>query len=412
MSSKKHHFVPRSWLKHFSVDQRGKQVCVFDKKRGSSHCSSIADAGSENHFNTVEIGGRRVVFEGLFQECDDRLAPIIGSLIRHERLSALSDEDRVTLAHIAVIQLFRVNMQRTTIVEMARNLRRMLREHGRPELVDPSPAAEENEARQMALDLLRDATKFVPHFLEKNWCLFRAPDDAPFWISDNPVLRQSVYPYGDAGLGSPGVEIIMPLGSTLLLSLACPSVAVKYEAASPEIARVLRLNPTFHCKAEGVRYYNSLQVHHSSRFLYGPTRDFDMARSALQKHPEAREVKSLMSMSGLGEAPKKDSMPDGAWLGAYGVRSHHMLRVLDWRNHSGGLRVRLQEQDAPALRSLVADGPFALVEVYSERSAVRGMRNVRAEGDGSEAGWIELRHADPSLHELMRKLDGGRVGDS
>lgn len=54
--SKKHHFVPRSILKNFSISKNGSQVYVFDKHNERSYPSSLMDAGSENKFNTAEIG--------------------------------------------------------------------------------------------------------------------------------------------------------------------------------------------------------------------------------------------------------------------------------------------------------------------------------------------------------------------
>ena len=69
--SKKHHYVPQSMLRRFSSDPEQLKIHVFDKKTSKTFPSPIKDAGCENHFNTVEIEGKVIPFEGVFQENDD-----------------------------------------------------------------------------------------------------------------------------------------------------------------------------------------------------------------------------------------------------------------------------------------------------------------------------------------------------
>lgn len=57
---KKHHFIPQSVLRRFSVDGDGKKIYVFDKLNDRCWTSAITDAGSENHFNSLEFQGVRI----------------------------------------------------------------------------------------------------------------------------------------------------------------------------------------------------------------------------------------------------------------------------------------------------------------------------------------------------------------
>ena len=69
--SKKHHYVPQSILKRFSIDMREKQIYVFNKQLGKSHISSIIDSGSENKYNTIKTDFGEMNLEGLYQQIDD-----------------------------------------------------------------------------------------------------------------------------------------------------------------------------------------------------------------------------------------------------------------------------------------------------------------------------------------------------
>jgi hypothetical protein len=57
--ARKHHYVPRCYLKNFSVRRKkGKpQVQVFDKKDGRAFPSAIDNIAAERDFNTVNVEG-------------------------------------------------------------------------------------------------------------------------------------------------------------------------------------------------------------------------------------------------------------------------------------------------------------------------------------------------------------------
>src|SRR4051794_11692947 len=103
--AKKHHYVPRSILRRFSPDPARGQLYVFDKAKGRSFVSSIEGAGSENHSNTVEIEGRTVSFEGVFQTNDGQLARLLDKILTDRSLTGLASEDRDILAVVVAAQI-------------------------------------------------------------------------------------------------------------------------------------------------------------------------------------------------------------------------------------------------------------------------------------------------------------------
>src|SRR6266498_1607502 len=150
--SKKHHFVTQSHLRRFTSDPARTQVYVFDKANGRTFRSSIRDAGCENHFNTVELEGRTVSFEGLFQTNDDQLARLLESIESNRSLAVLTPHDRVALSEVIAAQILRTKMVRTTMRSVADQVSFSLRDAGfDPRDVDGFSIPTDQEVRRAAL---------------------------------------------------------------------------------------------------------------------------------------------------------------------------------------------------------------------------------------------------------------------
>ena len=68
-------------LRRFDSDSKQSTIYVFDKQTSKTFSSSIADAGSENHFNSVEINGKHANFERAFQTNDDQTALLLDRIV-------------------------------------------------------------------------------------------------------------------------------------------------------------------------------------------------------------------------------------------------------------------------------------------------------------------------------------------
>jgi hypothetical protein len=222
--SKKHHYVPQFLLRNLSLDGVGKRIFVFCKKEGRSYQSSIADAGSENLFNTVTLEGGRWNFEELFQEVDNRSASVVQQLIANRSLAELSPTDHLALVDLFAVQLLRTKMWRTSFETLAQSMRQMVEAMGYVTNDDPYYALPTNRAvRLFAVEsFLKRDTNWAA-LAEKHAVLFEPPNDARFQISDNPVVMTNAFPYGDVGLGAVGIQVYLPLSPTLSLALLCPS---------------------------------------------------------------------------------------------------------------------------------------------------------------------------------------------
>ncbi len=100
------------------------------------------------------------------------------------------------------------------------------------------------------------------------------------YTSDNPMVRQAHKKHPvlrHVGVGSPGIEIAMPLSSHHILIFLEKSHFSKWAKWDRKAV---------HLKEEQVEYYNSLQVRGCERQLYCAYDDFDLAREFCQRWPE------------------------------------------------------------------------------------------------------------------------------
>ena len=95
--------------------------------------------------------------------------------------------------------------------------------------------------------------------------------------------------------------------------------------------------PVLTLAADTLKHLNSLQVTYSSRFVYGPSDNFSLAREIVAGQPEIRDVQSLKTAGPMGQGlPPNSNMPPGLWAVFYGNLSHHMLKVTRWHEECRG----------------------------------------------------------------------------
>ena len=331
-TSKKHHYVPQAQLKHFARDTGRSSLFVFDKQTAKSFPSSILDAGSENHFNTVSAEHGRWNFEHLFQDVDSRSARLVAEIISRRSLAWLTAGDRVALADLFATQLLRTHFARTTPKRLAEDLRETIRRMGYDPDLDPAMAMPgEATLRLGAVEafLRRDPHVLALHRLRP--ALYAAIGARPFFISDHPVTRTNAFAYGDAGLASQGILVLLPISPELTVALHCPTIVQRYESAAdlalpPEQEARMRRYRDGLRSGEPIELYDDMalwanehQIAQSRRWLYGATEAFDFARDFLQRHPEARNVDSHFVMGEIGQGPPpRSDMPAGTHLVIFG----------------------------------------------------------------------------------------------
>lgn len=412
--SSKHHFVPRSLLRYFRPPGEGEYLYAFDKHSGKEFRTSLMNAGSEHGYNTLVHADKKINFESDFDRLDGLLAARLRGIHETRSLASLSAQQRADWAELLAVQLLRTPIVRSTVKNLADELTQISVKFG----VDlGSELPSENGARKSAHALLQNRDKAIQSLLAKDFVLFETSGEIPFRISDRPVTLQSSLPFGDTGLSSFGVAIFMPLGQGLMLGMLCPSIRKKLSLVSFDrldlpADRVEQLVALKNGLTRGelvtlnqnmVERHNQQQIAGCSRFVYGPTQDFEDVRTLILAHPETRDARSFITMGKMGEGPaEKPNMPPGSWLALFGRTESHMLEVSDV---SEGEPFEMTVQDKDLLAHAMSDGPFSEVQLYDDRRCCRGMRNVcLVVLQDSDKARVQVRFADPALDALMKTI--------
>jgi Protein of unknown function (DUF4238) len=93
MIARRHHYVPRCYLKGFSVARKkSRQVVVFDCKSGKSFATATENIAVEKDFNRVEIEGHPPdVFEKAMSEFESEVASALERTIAAKSIRQVDD---------------------------------------------------------------------------------------------------------------------------------------------------------------------------------------------------------------------------------------------------------------------------------------------------------------------------------
>ena len=291
---KKQHFIPQFLLRRFAHGKKGKdKLWVFDKSVGRSYMSNVKDAAHENRFyDGKNLDGKEVEAESLMGYVDGIGANCIKDILEKE---VLSHDGKTTshISHFVAAQMCRV--------PSVRNSMEFLRQHM---ISRWGPDVRSGEDERGIGEYSADDSKFssitslqnVPEYAKllqtKIWFLIRAPDDATFFLSDDPVVKHNYLDYGprgSLGLAQKGIEVYFPLSPKLALQFTCPEIAKRIAATAMGRTMIAsqRIGKAYLMHSQNVVFINSLQVIHSERFLYGSREtDFALAKDMIREHPD------------------------------------------------------------------------------------------------------------------------------
>jgi hypothetical protein len=112
---------------------------------------------------------------------------------------------------------------------------------------------------------------YAGHLLTKRWLLLKS--ERQFYLSDNPVaLSNFANPpglRGTLGINSDGIEIYLPLSSSVVLNLLCGRFYADVAEGTHEVEPM------------NIEYCNSLQIRYAERFIFSATNDFALASDML-----------------------------------------------------------------------------------------------------------------------------------
>lgn len=301
------HTVPRFLLKHFSTPVKGKRLRLyaFDKAAGRAYATTPDDATVRNTFYNLDDHPERLSLEPLLGIYEDKAAPVIADLLRHKDIRELTEDDRYKLAVFVAVQRARTFGEQERISVLVNKIVAIgATEEQAGETLGLSAGG---EYRDVFLRQLVQQVSHIDHLLSKDWYLLETKPEHPFFVSDNPVVmenRNDFEPYGNIGLAVPGIQIYLPLSSTLMLAMYCPSIREKMVRYRQNLQQLLARAPHLiprHMRprdmlehvnrhtdyllmplsAENVMHYNSLQVEYAEKYVFCGENEFSLVERML-----------------------------------------------------------------------------------------------------------------------------------
>lgn len=308
--TKKQHYVPQSALRRFSED--GERIFVFDKIRKETRIANIRDIAQQRYFYDIpeeaippELEGvldRQMIehtlgdLESDFNMVVDRVIDNATGLSKMRRLlntvalmrrKIISRKNKRALCFFVALQYLRTREFRRTIQDgleqFEEALRKRIPEDHLEEFFEGFRGVTDANIRMHHLSMMFDS-EFVDSLTKMLYehilVVGNNRGEHKLYTSDNPMVRQphKRHPFlGNAGIGSPGIEIAMPLSSDHILIFM---ERVHFADWAKWDRKVVNLKP------EHVEYYNSLQVRGCDRQVYCAYDDFDVARDFCQRWPE------------------------------------------------------------------------------------------------------------------------------
>jgi hypothetical protein len=306
--TRRQHFVPQLLLNSFA-DMSAK-LFGYDMAADKVFRTTVRDAGHQSHFlsDPARDGdeGPGSYFEHFFQQFEGTAASAVRNVEAHAQLGVLQvigPAEREPLAQFIALQYLRTPAARAGAVQVAEMLKHslateLLRKNAfdvenrsiQQTLEDFAVMTPDEQREMQAANLLDPAViddmanKLSAHV----WLMAVNRTQQPLYIADHPVaLHGHVHrPGRGVGIASYGVEVTLPLSSTLQLSLY-EREFVRDELL-PEIESLdgclyLSLDP------DNILYARWLQVTSARQFVYCPANDFADARRICDANPELRD---------------------------------------------------------------------------------------------------------------------------
>ena len=256
---KKQHFVPRFYLRNFSLNAEGKKISLFNFAACKYvSCSNLYDQAYKNYFY-----GEDLTIEDALADLEKEAAKIINSTLLNDTVPMMgSDEHHILLVFIMFLR------QRTVYAadELNEAFDKIMKS-----IASEDPKAPPDLERfnfvltQPVQQALANTASVIPLALDLKFKLIINRTAQAFITSDHPVVFYNQFleprkiPGGKTGIACKGLEVFLPLSPTHLLILFDSDV---YKVGTKNSALIHVTNET------DVEKLNILQCINADKNLY------------------------------------------------------------------------------------------------------------------------------------------------
>jgi hypothetical protein len=310
--NKKQHYVPKFYLKLFSIQQLNSHIKIFVK----SSKKIIAKGDLKNQAYVNYFYGKDSDIEKGFSTIEGEVSRIVSEIIEHKSLPKPKEEDYTSLWLFTFLQDSRTkfsadetnNMIDKTLKTILKNDKRFKDKIDDLEFGYDNPVLLNLETLIGAIEVTTDLKcKLIINKTSK-----------PFLTSDNPIilynqfLEKRKHPFGKCGLASKGLQVFYPLNPELAL--------IYYDEKVYKVGYRKRTSVETYDEKD-IENLNLLQYLNSDKVIYSNEKVSDFYLECLME--KSLKYNSIRG-SEINELPEKQNED-----GTYSVIMHNQKKDLE-----------------------------------------------------------------------------------
>lgn len=284
---KNQHYIPKFYLRYFSINNNQKQISLFNTLSGKFVSEAkIKTQGSKNFF--YDNDG---TIEEKLANIENKLAPIILNLLKTHTLPKVNSNLHIDLLVFVALTFLR-NPVQIKLIELQESEMKKRIKQLHPDS-DTSEAVHAFEHKERITLSLSSIDNLIKNMLDLNFKIIENKSATAFITSDFPIIRYNQfleslnYPHGKSGYGNTGLQIFIPLDSSSILHFYDKNI---YKVGNRKDSKIILT------KKEEVDQLNILQVLNCFQNVYFNQeisenyikRIFEMSK----KYRKANEIKS------------------------------------------------------------------------------------------------------------------------
>lgn len=277
--AKKQHYVPKFYLKNFSINSNRKTIQCLDKVNLRSHISNFKVIAQEEKFNESDSQD----IEDNLSKIENDASKLINNFLDNPKYKRLNSEPfKLKLAYFILIQLIRTKEVRNMPIDGINSLKSyMSNKHDLKdsEIKKFNQLLNKDEIKEAHLDFIQDDNlDLLEGIFCKKWILLKNQTSMNFWTSDNPVVKYN--PYGNLGLIIDGIQLFFPLSpkfSLCILDPFCYSNFKEYKEFDilDGFNNIKKAGLSKITDINDVKFVNSLQIKYSTEYVFSCENEFE-----------------------------------------------------------------------------------------------------------------------------------------
>ncbi len=282
-SKKNQHFVPRFYLKQFSVNGNGKEISLYNKK----YEKFVLSASLYNQASGKFYYGEDGLLEDDLAKSESIFAKVIQQIIKTETLPKHGSYEHRQILHFAVMTEYRNPVKKKEMEQLTDIMSEYMKQHAN----FPEKYRTENysiKLRDPVATALMNHHKNVLMISDLHIKLFINITNRPFITSDNPIvqynqfLEQKTKLPTNTGYGIKGIQIFIPISPRLMLLIFDSQI---YYVGKKRSKHILISN------LADIDQLNLLQMVNSNQSVYANEKiEEKNLQMLLEKNKEIKEV--------------------------------------------------------------------------------------------------------------------------